>query len=163
MSCGSACAGTVQTAKAALRRIATALVIGLTPWTAQACEYLEPFQMGQIAGADLVIVGRVTGFEMIETTWGAALVTVEVEEALKGRLSGEVTFVWNGGTAMGPHPSRAEGILLIGAMKGGRLAQSDRGPDMRPDLPSIIQPYCGEVWMQTATTAVVAEAREALE
>jgi hypothetical protein len=140
-----------------------AAIFGLMPFAAQPCEYLEPFEMGQIGGAELVIVGRVTGFQMIDAGWGAALVTVEVEVALKGQASGEVTFVWIGGMAMGPHESRAEERVLIGAMKGGRIAVTDRVPDVRPDLPSIIQPYCGEVWMQPALPATVRAAQEALE
>ena len=65
--------------------------------------------------------------------------------------------------AQGPHEAQARGRVLVGAMMGGRSPVSDSAPDARPDLPSIVQPYCGEVWMQPATKAVVAEAREKLE
>jgi hypothetical protein len=140
-----------------------AVALGLMPGAAQACAYLEPFEMGRIEGGDLVVVGEVTGFQMVEEVWGAALVTVDVEEALKGEASGEVTFIWNSGMAMGPHETRAKGRVLIAATKGGRMAAGDLAPDARPDLPSIVQPYCGEVWMLPATAAAVTEAREVLE
>ena len=65
--------------------------------------------------------------------------------------------------AQGPHEARARGHVLVGAMMGGRSPVSDSAPDTRPDLPSIVQPYCGEVWIQPATKSVVAEAREKLE
>lgn len=146
-----------------MRKFMMAVVFGFMPVIGQACTVLTPFEMGQIGGAELVLVGTVTGYVPVKDSWQSALVTVEVEEVLKGRAKGEVTFVWNGGLAQGPHESRAKGRVLIGAMKGGRLVVSDRTPDARPDLPSIIQPYCGEVWMQPATKTAVAAARKALE
>lgn len=139
------------------------VMLALVATPGWACEMLEPFRMDQIAGADLVVVGEVTEFKMIEAVWGAALVTVRVDEVLKGRAGGEVEFIWTAGMAQGPYPERAVGSVLIGAMEGGRIVVSSRVPDLRPDLPSIIQPYCGEVWMKPARTDVVAEAKEALE
>lgn len=130
---------------------------------ARACEVLEPFDMAHIGGADLVLVGTVTDFQDLGTAWGSALVTVTVDEALKGKAKHELTFIWNGGMAQGPDARLATGRVLIGAKKGGRIAVSDRTPDPRPDLPSIIQPYCGEVWMQPALGATIKAAREALE
>ena len=62
-----------------------------------------------------------------------------------------------------PCPQLATGRVLIGAMKGGRVAVTTGVPDLRPDLPSVIQPYCGEVWMQPATAETLALAKEALE
>jgi hypothetical protein len=146
-----------------MRKIMMAVISGLVPVAGQACTMLTPFEIGQIGGADMVLVGTVTGYAPVENTWQSALVTVEVEEVLKGRAEGEVTFVWNGGLAQGPHESRAKGSVLIGAMKGGRIAVTTMAPDARPDLPSIVQPYCGEVWMQPATAAAVSAARKALE
>lgn len=128
-----------------------------------ACSVLEPFEMTRIGGADLVLVGEVLSYEDLGTSWGSALVTVAVDEVLKGEVDGEVTFIWNAGMAQGPHEGRAKGRVLIGAMRGGRIAVSDMTPDVRPDLPSIIQPYCGEVWMHPATAERVATAQEALE
>lgn len=127
------------------------------------CALRIPFDMTRIGAADLVVVGRVTGYTALESGVGAALVVVEVEETLKGGARGKVTFVWNGGLAQAPTERIASGRVLIGAMRGGRLGQSDRMPDARPDLPSIIQPYCGEVWMQPATPETLRAAREALE
>lgn len=130
---------------------------------ALACTVLEPFEMARIAGAELVVVGEVTGYRKLEGPTGAALVTVWVEETLKGEAGGEMVLVWNAGMAQGPHEARAKGRVLIGARRGGRLALSELVQDARPDLPSIIQPYCGEVWMQPATLQAVAAARGALE
>jgi hypothetical protein len=146
-----------------MRKIVLAVAMALTPGAGAACTWLEPFEMAGIGGAELVIVGEVTGYQDLGTAWGSALVTVQVDEVLKGKVKGEVTFIWNSGMAQGPHESRAKGRVLIGAMRGGRMAVSDRMPDVRPDLPAIVQPYCGEVWMQPASPAVVAEAKQQLE
>jgi hypothetical protein len=134
-----------------MRKFMMAVAWGLMPGMGQACTYLAPFEMDQIGGADIVVVGKVTEYIPDPTDWRVALVKVEVEEVLKGEASGEVTFVWNGGMAQGPHENRAKGRV------------SDYAPDVRPDLPAIIQPYCGEVWMAVATKAVVKEAREVLQ
>lgn len=144
-------------------RILVAVAIGWMPVASAACAVREPFLMARIGGADLVVIGEVTGYQAIDGGLGAALVTVKVTETLKGNVSGEVTFVWNGGMAQGPSAAVATGRVLIAARKAGRLALSDLVPDVRPDLPSIVQPYCGEVWMQTATPATARAAREALE
>jgi hypothetical protein len=146
-----------------MHKLMMAAVFGTLPVAGQACTYLEPFDMANLPGAELVVVGTVTAYQELGTAWRAALVTVEVEEALKGRALGDITFIWNGGMAQGPHESRANGRVLIGAARGGRIAVSDMAPDARPDLPSIVQPYCGEVWMLPATDATVAKAKEVLE
>lgn len=146
-----------------MRKIVMAVALALMPGIGAACEVLEPFQMARIDGAELVIVGEVIGYQDLGTAWGSALVTVQVDEVLKGRANGEITFIWTGGMAQGPHESRATGRVLIGAMKGGRIAVTTMVPDLRPDLPSVIQPYCGEVWLQAASPAVVEAARKALQ
>lgn len=147
-----------------MRQTVLAFVLAALPIAAGACTVRKPFDITQIAGAEVVVVGQVTGFEALPSAgFGAALVSVEIEETLKGRMSGAVTFVWNGAMAQAPTPDWARGRVLIGAMRGGRIAVSDRSPDARPDLPSIVQPYCGEVWMQQATNRRVQAAREALE
>jgi hypothetical protein len=146
-----------------MRKIVMAVAVALMPGVGGACTWLQPFEMTQIAGADLVLVGKVTGYEDLGTPQGTALVTLQIEEALKGKAKGEMVLVWNAGMAQGPHEARATGRVLIGAMAGGRLAVSTMVPDERPDLPSIIQPYCGEVWMQPATAGTVDAARKALE
>jgi hypothetical protein len=146
-----------------MHRIMLAFAVMWVGGPGAACSQLEPFEIGQIAGAELVVLGEVTDYRDLGTAWGAALVTVRVTESMKGRLAGEVTFVWNGGMAQGPHESRATGRVLIGAMKGGRIAVTTMVPDERPDLPSIVQPYCGEVWMIPAADDTVSKARTAME
>jgi hypothetical protein len=145
-----------------MERFLMAMILAALPSVSGACTLLAPFKMDQIGGAEIVVVGRVTAYTPSTTNWNSALVTVAVEEVLKGDAQEEVTFVWNGGLAQGPHESRATGRVLIGAMKGGRTA-NPMSPDERRDLPSIVQPHCGEVWMLPATKASVSDARKMLE
>jgi hypothetical protein len=145
-----------------MERFLMAMILAALPSMSAACTLLAPFSMDQIGGAEIVVVGRVTGYTPSTTNWNSALVTVDVEEVLKGQVEGEVTFVWNGGLAQGPHESRTTGRVLIGAMNGGR-AVNPMQLDERPDLPAIVQPYCGEVWMLPATKASVSDARKMLE
>lgn len=139
------------------------VAMALVPAAGTACTWLEPFDMARIAGADLVLVGKVTEYHDLGTPQGTALVAVQIEEVLKGSAVGEMVLVWNSGMAQGPHESRARGRVLIGAMQAGRLAVSSMLPDERPDLPAIVQPLCGEAWMKPATKATVAAARKVLE
>jgi hypothetical protein len=146
-----------------MQRFLMAMILAALPSVSAGCTFLAPFAMDQIGAAEIVVVGRVTGYETLQVEGaGAALVTVVVDEVLKGGAEGEMTFVWNSGMAQGPHESRAKGRVLVGAMKGGRTV-NPMSPDARPDLPSVIQPYCGEVWMQPALSATVKAARKALE
>lgn len=146
-----------------MQRILVAALVALSPGAGVACTQLAPFEMKQIGGADLVFVAEVTAYQDLGTPAGAALVTVEVEEALKGRARGEIVLIWNGGMAMAAQEARAMGRVLIGAKRGGRIAVSDMVPDLRPDLPAIIQPNCGEVWMRPATDETIAAANAALK
>ncbi len=127
-----------------------------------ACTWLAPFDMSRIGGADLVLVGRVTGYLTLNEAPGAALVTLDVDEALKGDLTGEVLLVWNSGMAQGPHAARAQGRVLVGVMAAGRAADP-MAVDARPDLPAIVQPGCSEVWMMPALDQTVKAARKALQ
>ena len=146
-----------------MRKLLMAVAAALMPGMGAACTWLEPFDVTQIGGAELVMIAEVTGYQDLGTPQGAALVTVKVEEVLKGAAPGEVVLVWNSGMAQGPHESGAQGRVLIGAMRAGRLAVSTMIADERPDLPAIVQPLCGRTWMQPATTATVAVARKVLE
>jgi hypothetical protein len=144
-----------------MRKFLMAVAAALVPEAGMTCTFLAPFEMTQMAGADLVLVGEVTAYQDLGTAWGTALVTVQVDEVLKGEAEGELQLVWNGGMAQGPHEARAKGRVLIGAFAGGRKP-NEYSPDARLDLPAIGQPYCGEVWMLPATNSAIAEAREVL-
>ncbi len=135
-----------------------AVMAVLLPGTAAACSMLQPFEVDSLRMADIILVGEVTGFELLNEAPGAALVTLRVTDTIKGDVEDEQVLIWNDGMAMGPFEPRARGEVIIGAMAVGRAG--DRFvTDFRPDLPMIVQPYCGDVWMQPATAALVAEVK----
>lgn len=134
----------------------------LMPGAGMACAVLSPVDLAALPGADLVLVGEVTGYEDLPDPDGAALVTLQVEEALKGEASGQVVLVWNSGMAQGPHAARAQGRVVLGAMLPGSASEAAFA-DARPDLPELAQAMCGEVWMVPATDEALATVRAALE
>ena len=140
-----------------MRQIFAAVAVGavLLPGAAAACAQLTAFAVDSLLRADIILVGEVTGFERVSEAPGAALVTVRVSEAIKGGAGAEMVLIWNDGGAMGPSEARARGRVVIGAMATGR-ASATMVTDLRPDLPMIAQPFCGDVWMQPATPDMVA-------
>ncbi len=146
-----------------MRKLCLAAVAAWVPGSGMACTVMTEFRVADLAGADLVFVGEVTDYEDLGTPMGAALVTVRVEEALKGKARGELVLIWNGGLATGPDAALATGRVLIGALRGGRIAVTDMVPDARPDLPKIIHPTCGEAWLVAADGSVLDEARALLD
>jgi hypothetical protein len=147
----------VQQNEDKMRKFVMTVAAALLPGMGAACSRLEPFDIAKIGGAELILVGEVTGYEDLNTPQGTALVTLQVDTVLKGTAEGQIVLVWNSGLAQGPYEPRARGRVLIAAMEGGRLALSEIVPDMRPDLPAIVQPLCGDVWMQSATPELLAE------
>ena len=137
---------------------AGAICVALMPGVATACAILAPFEVGSLSKADIILLGEVIGFKMVHEAPGAALVTLRVTEAIKGTAAEEVVLIWNEGLAMGPYEPRARGMMVIGAMATGRQPDPVHY-DHRPDLPMIVQPYCGDVWMQPATPTLLAEVR----
>jgi hypothetical protein len=143
-----------------MRQIFQAVAIGLAlgPGVAGACTYMEPFAVESLATADIILVGEVRAYQVLNVAPGAALVTVRVREVLKGEAEAEMVLVWNSGMASGPHEGATIGRVLIGAALAGR-APSNMVEDARPDLPMILQPYCGVASIQPATPALVAKAK----
>lgn len=143
-----------------MRQILQAVTVcaALTPGLAGACTYLEAFAVEDLRAADIILVGEVTGFEVIGTGPGAALVTLRISDAIKGEAESEMVLIWNAGLATGPHSDATSGKVLIGAMLPGR-AVSDRAYDYRPDLPMIVQPHCGDAIIRPASPELLADAR----
>jgi hypothetical protein len=155
--------GTAMYGKILRGAISAAALIVAGP--AAGCSYLEAFTVEQIRFADLVILGKVTSYEVIDTPIGAALVTLEVTERLKGEVPDQVTFLWQGGSAFGPPPELPTGLTVIAGafVVGSSMRTSDFSPsDLRPDLPMIGQPYCGQGSLQEAVPQLVADVRSML-
>lgn len=138
------------------------VAMALVPGAGMACEVMSRFQITDLAGADIVVAGEVTGYQVLSELDGTALITVDVDQVLKGDVEGETVFVWNAGMAEGPGPEKAQGRVLLGAMAVGSQVGASFG-DARPDLPRLGQTICSEVWMVPADEPVMAEARALLD
>ena len=145
-----------------MHRLGFAVTLALVPGAGMACAVMSPFAISNFAGADIVVAGEVTGYEVLSELDGTALITVDVDQVLKGAVLGEMVFVWNAGMAGGPGPEKAKGRVLLGAMAVGSPSATSFG-DARPDLPRLGQNICSEVWMVPADEPVMAEARALLE
>lgn len=72
----------------------------LTPLPASACITLSPFELGDIRGADAIVVGSVKRYEIVDydDDYGRlaqyALLTVDVKRSIKGEFSGPVLLIW---------------------------------------------------------------------
>lgn len=143
-----------------MRRIlqAVAVCAALLPLEVAACAVLSPFAVDSLVAADIILTGEVTGYQDLYSVPGAALVKVQVAEVIKGEVGADMVLIWNAGMATGPHEPLAQGKVLIGTMAPGRAADPAR-TDLRPDLPMIVQPLCGEVWIRPVTPALVAGAK----
>ncbi len=143
-------------------KLCLAVVAALVPGAGMACAVMSPFNLSDLAGADIVVAGEVIAYEALPEPGWAALVTVRVDQVLKGAAEGEMVFVWNGGMAQGPDEALARGRVLLGAMEAGTPPAPSFG-DARPDLPRLGQNICSEVWMVPADEPVMAEARALLD
>ena len=145
-----------------MRKLCLAAVLAGLPGMGLACAVMTPFALTDLAGADIVVAGEVTGYRVLSEQDGTALITVDVDQVLKGAEPGEMVFVWNAGMAEGPGPEKAKGRVLLGAMAVGSPAAPSFG-DARPDLPRLGQNICSEVWLVPADEPVMAEARALLD
>lgn len=152
----------VQRKEGGMWKLGFAFAVALVPGAGTACAVMSPFNLSDLAGADMVVVGEVTNYEDLPESDWAALLTVQVDQVLKGEAGGEMVFVWNGGMAQGPYEPLARGRVLLGAKDAG-TAPGASFVDARPDLPRLGQNICSEVWMVPADEPVVAEARALLD
>lgn len=99
-------------------------VCALIGWstTSLACARPEPFAIEDIRGADAVFTGRLTNYDRIDRdpptmpgTYG--LLTVEVEEVIKGRVPRRVELAWFNSTFGIPEDWSTDVPLLIAAFR----------------------------------------------
>lgn len=144
-----------------MRKILFGLALAVLPQVTIACEIPVPFDLTKIGNADLVLVGEVVSYDEFGIP-PSALVTVRVEQVLKGKADESLTLVWNPGLVQYPDSAIATGQVLLGAMAPGHVSETPY-IDARPDLPELMQNICGDAWIVPATEAAVAQARAALK
>ncbi len=164
------------------RRWSAAAALGicaaLAGGEAEACLGPRPIDMTEILHADLVVVGRVAEFTAERKgpaqapgggaymkTIGDAIMTIEVEEILRGEAPERLTAVWpsSSGPGAGPPSSAPSGLHLIGLSAAGALQDRGFQPTFdRPDLPTVLQPPCSMGLVFAEGSEDAAEARRLL-
>lgn len=71
----------------------------LLPQGVAACAVLSPFAVDSLVAADIILTGKVTGYQGLNAAPGAALVTVQVAEVIKGEVvkgeaGAEIALIW---------------------------------------------------------------------
>jgi hypothetical protein len=66
----------------------------LLPQGVAACAALSPFAVDSLVAADIILTGEVTGYQDLYSAPGAALVTVQVAEVIKGEAGAEIALIW---------------------------------------------------------------------
>lgn len=73
-------------------------VLTMAPVAAKACVVPIPFEMNHIRNADMIVVGDVTGYEIVSSNETPSsmygLITVHVQKSIKGGVSGDVKLLW---------------------------------------------------------------------
>ncbi|MFT4025835.1 MAG: hypothetical protein QM676_03385 [Novosphingobium sp.] len=136
------------------RTIGVAVFVLLAvPYPAQACIDLAPFKIEDIRQADAVFTGKVTRYEIVSpeqpgTLSDYALITVVVQEMIKGQASGEIQLYWHNSTFDLPDPLYVAEPSIFAVVRADRLGLPLRGPSAttfasrRPDILQILQAPC---------------------
>jgi hypothetical protein len=158
---------TARIAETTPRRIAAlAAVLGLlTTSSAFACATESRHKIAVFDSASLVVVGDVVRVEPIADT-DTVLLTLRVTERLRGWASDEVTLSWTTNFYSGPPAVWTSDPHIIAAAyapgTSERIKMNSFMGDVRPDLPAIIDAFCGKTGIYPATDANISEFRWSL-
>lgn len=125
------------------------------PQTANACIDIAPFVMEDMRQADVVFIGKPVAYERIspdepDTLSDYGLLTVRVEQVLKGSASGDVVLYWWNSSFGVPETFETSDRVLIAAINSSSNGPPLRGPSAtvlptrRPDLLQILQAPCSQ-------------------
>ena len=128
------------------------------PQSAIACRTYAPFQIEDIARADVVFTGQLIRYDLVSPGRSNsldeyALLTVRVDKVLKGNASGDVQLYWWNSTFGVPKKLQRDGRILIAAVSADRTGLPLRGPSAtvfpsrRPDLLQVLQAPCSTAFI----------------
>jgi hypothetical protein len=125
---------------------------------AAACMMAAPFQIEDIKAADLVLTGTLVRYERVspgrpDSLDDYGLLTIKVDQVLKGSASGEVQLYWWNSTFGVPEKLAFGGPIIVAAVGADKPGLPLRGPSAtvfatkRPDLPQIMQAPCSSAFL----------------
>jgi hypothetical protein len=143
----------------ALRAALAACALIACSTVADACEMPAPFVLEDIRRADAIFTGRLANYARIETGPPAVpasygLLTVEVEEVIKGRVPRRVELAWFNSTFGVPDERATDVPLLIAAF---RVEEDLPGPVWR-----VLQSPCAPAFVLDDTAESRADVEKAL-
>jgi hypothetical protein len=133
-------------------------VLLLIPQTANACITSAEFEMEDIKKADAVFSASVLSYEIVspgrpDSLEDYGLITVRVEESLKGDISGDVQLYWWNSTFALPEDLQLTDPALFAVIAPHKNTLPLRGgsattfPSRRPDLLQVLQAPCAGAFM----------------
>lgn len=125
---------------------------------ALACVAFAPFEIEDVRQADVVFSGKLVRYEIVSpgrpnTLDDYGLLTVRVDDVLKGNASGEMQLYWWNSTFEIPESIGHPNALLIAAVHADRPSLPLRGPSAtayptrRPDLLHVMQAPCSSAFI----------------
>jgi hypothetical protein len=142
------------------------------PNSANACIDIAPFEIEDIRQADAIFGGKIIRYERVSpgrpnSLDDYGLLTVRVDEVLKGHVRGEVQLYWWNST-FGVPEEEIESSVLIAAVDAKRKMLPLRGasatvfPTRRPDLLQLMQAPCSSPFLLDYTDQTVGNVRKIL-
>lgn len=131
-------------------RLAVAVVTMLASQPALACRVTSELNLPDIKNADLVVVGRITEYEVIRDKGYYARFTVRVEEVLIGDVRQTFTVRWDNSTFGVPN-DMDRGPLLIAlrapSTETSASATMPQNPRQNPDIMTVFQAPCSPAFI----------------
>jgi len=140
---------------------------------ARACINIAPFEIEDIRQADAVFTGQLVAYERVSpgrpgSLHDYGLLTVRVDEVIKGKVPKKVQLYWWNSTFGLPESLDIETPLLIGAVSAEGQNPPLRGgsatvfPTRRPDLLQLLQAPCSQAFLLDDTRQNVDNVRTIL-
>lgn len=135
------------------------LALGKAP--AYACMAMAPLELADIKYADVVVLGRISNYEIVDGEPGQlgdyARFTVSVDDVLFGQPPQQLTAVWDNSTYAEPE-SMPSGSFLIALRDPRSQTPPLRGPSAtvlpnpEPTLLTVLQAPCSDAFIFSSTS-----------
>ena len=135
---------------------------------AQACMFRAPIELTDVKFAEVVVIGRITKYEIVGTPPSYARFDVLIDDVLVGKDSEELTVTWYNSTYEIPANMPAGPYLI--ALRDPRSGQLPlRGPsatifpNAEPDTLTVLQAPCSHPFMFPGTSDETRQIRGILQ
>lgn len=154
--------------------LAGMLVLGLgMSKPAFACMADEPIVLSDVSYADVVVVGRISGYEIVradpsrQTIWDFARFAIDIDEVLVGNVPDHIFVTWDNSTFAEPEMI-PEGTYLVALRLPTSAMPPLRGPsatilaNAEPHLLAVLQAPCSSPFLFENTSEEARSIRQIL-